>query len=91
MLKRIWRWLKSLLRRWWGTPPQPSNVGNGTPQQRQILTDTEYESFFLELLAGVNDSWSRDNVQGFLESKNILLCCNYLKENQFQNIFFTIA
>ncbi|HAZ46346.1 MAG TPA: hypothetical protein DDW76_12195, partial [Cyanobacteria bacterium UBA11369] len=71
MLKRVWRWLKSLLRRWWGTPPQPSNVGNGTPQQRQILTDTEYESLFLELLAGVNDSWSRDNVQGFLESKNI--------------------
>ncbi|MFB2980264.1 hypothetical protein [Microseira sp. BLCC-F43] len=71
MLKRVWRWLKSLLRRWLGTPTNAPNVGNGTVKQRQILTDIEYESFFLELLAGVNDGWSRGNVQGFLILKNI--------------------
>ncbi|GET40354.1 tetratricopeptide repeat protein [Microseira wollei] len=71
MLKQVWRWLKSLLQRWLGTPPQRSNVGNGTPQQRQILTDTGYESLFLELLEWVNDGWSQGDVRGFLISKNI--------------------
>ncbi|BAY22721.1 protein prenyltransferase, alpha subunit [Calothrix sp. NIES-2100] len=74
MLKRLWRWLKRLIQQLFGrkktvSPPLAE------PKIREIrkqLTDTEYESLFLQLLAGVNDEgWSRGRVKGFLDGNSI--------------------
>ncbi|MGI2902315.1 tetratricopeptide repeat protein [Tolypothrix sp. VBCCA 56010] len=47
-------------------------MGKYTPvEPRKLPTDAEYESLFLELLAGVNDGWSRGRVRGFLDGNKI--------------------
>jgi hypothetical protein len=39
---------------------------------RPLRTDAEYESLFLQLLAGVNDEgWTHGRVRGFLDANNI--------------------
>jgi len=72
MLKRLWRWLKrSLVRLFNRKSPSPP-FGQHTPvEPRKLPTDAEYESLFLELLAGVNDGWSRGRVRGFLDANKI--------------------
>jgi tetratricopeptide (TPR) repeat protein len=72
MLKRLWRWLKrSLVRLFNSKSPSPP-LGEHTPvEARKQRTDAEYESLFLELLAGVNDGWSRGRVRGFLDANKI--------------------
>ncbi len=40
-----------------------------TPKQ---LTDTEYEILFLELLAEVNNGWTKGNAKGFLAAKRVV-------------------
>ncbi|GEM_PF-4311630 len=41
-------------------------------QTQTLQTDAEYESLFLQLLAGVNDEeWSHGRVRGFLDGNNI--------------------
>ncbi|BAY49356.1 protein prenyltransferase, alpha subunit [Scytonema sp. HK-05] len=71
MLKRLWQWLKRLLQRWFATPARKSAGENSVVVPRKLLTDTEYETLFLELLAGVNQAWSRGRVKGFLAAKCI--------------------
>jgi hypothetical protein len=71
MLKRLWQWLKRLLQRWFATPATESREENSVVEPRKLLTDTEYETLFLELLAGVNQAWSRGRVKGFLAAKCI--------------------
>ena len=73
MLGRLWRWLKNSFRRWFGTPEQGKRELNQSEDLIKVpqLPDAEYESVFLELLAGVNQGWSRGRVQGFLDGKNI--------------------
>lgn len=40
---------------------------------RPLRTDAEYESLFLQLLAGVNDEgWTHGRVRGFLDGNNIV-------------------
>jgi CHAT domain-containing protein/Tfp pilus assembly protein PilF len=47
-------------------------LGEHTPvEPRKQPTDAEYESLFLELLAGVNEGWSRGRVRGFLDANKI--------------------
>ncbi|HEY9799622.1 MAG TPA: tetratricopeptide repeat protein [Leptolyngbyaceae cyanobacterium] len=74
MLKRLWQWLKKLLRRLLGSQQIP--VSPPVRETRRVevpqLTDAEYESIFLRLLAGVNDEgWSRGRVKGFLDANCI--------------------
>ncbi|MEH2100577.1 MAG: tetratricopeptide repeat protein, partial [Nostoc sp.] len=71
MLKRLWRWLKKSFQRLFGnkqTPPLREHRKVEPPQQ---LTDAEYESLFLQLLAEVNDGLSIGGVKGFLAAKRI--------------------
>lgn len=56
---------------------QESNNTYPTEKQEQVekqekLTDAEYEKLFLELLAGVNDGWTKRNVNSFLMAKHIV-------------------
>ncbi|MGD1875071.1 MAG: hypothetical protein ACFB02_18705 [Mastigocoleus sp.] len=64
MFHRLWRWF--------GTPERAGRELN-QPENLEVsqLSDAEYESLFLELLAGANEGWSRGWVQGFLDGKNI--------------------
>ncbi|BCL34116.1 tetratricopeptide repeat protein [Nostoc sp. MS1] len=74
MLKRLWQWFKRLLRRLLGSQKLPVSppVRETERVEAPQLTDAEYESIFLQLLAGVNDEgWSRGRVQGFLDAKPI--------------------
>ncbi|MEH2247557.1 hypothetical protein [Nostoc sp.] len=71
MLKRLWRWLKRSFQRLFGkkqTPPLEKQRRVESPKQ---LTDAEYESLFLQLLAEVNDGLSRGGAKGFLAAKRI--------------------
>ncbi|OUL29960.1 hypothetical protein BV378_04915 [Nostoc sp. RF31YmG] len=74
MLKRLWQWLKRLIQQLFGrkqtiSPPLAPQV---TGEIRKQLTDKEYESLFLQLLAGVNEEgWSRGRVKGFLDAHRI--------------------
>ncbi|MDF5720316.1 MAG: hypothetical protein PUP91_07510 [Rhizonema sp. PD37] len=70
MLKRLWQWLKRVLQQWFGNPARESTGGNTVVKSR-VLTDTEYETLFLELLAGVNEGWTKGRVKGFLAAKYI--------------------
>ncbi|MDF5733384.1 MAG: tetratricopeptide repeat protein [Rhizonema sp. PD38] len=70
MLKRLWQWLKRVLQQWFGNPARESTGGNTVVESR-VLTDTEYEALFLELLAGVNEGWTKGRVKGFLAVKYI--------------------
>ncbi|WP_238360993.1 hypothetical protein [Iningainema tapete] len=67
-----------MLKRLFGNSPQrstqarkESGAGQNIVKQEKQPTDAEYESLFLELLAGVNEGWSRGRVRGFLAAKNI--------------------
>ena len=49
------------------SPQQPVKL-----KTQPLRTDAEYESLFLQLLAGVNDeSWTHGRVRGFLDGNNI--------------------
>ena len=74
MLKRLWRWLKSLVKQLLvrKKPISPPLAAQETGEIRKQLTDTEYELLFLQLLAGVNEEgWSRGRVKGFLDGNRI--------------------
>ncbi|MBD2353895.1 CHAT domain-containing protein [Tolypothrix sp. FACHB-123] len=74
MLKRLWRWLKSLFRQIFGRkqPISPPLAAQETGEIRNELTDAEYESLFIQLLAGVHEEgWSRGRVKAFLDGKRI--------------------
>ncbi|MDZ7956912.1 MAG: tetratricopeptide repeat protein [Aulosira sp. DedQUE10] len=74
MLKRLWRWLKRLIQQLFGRKKivSPPLAAQETGEIRKQLTHTEYESLFLQLLAGVNDEgWSRGRVKGFLDGNRI--------------------
>ncbi|MGF1935118.1 MAG: tetratricopeptide repeat protein [Nostoc sp. ChiQUE02] len=71
MLKQLWRWLKRSFQRLFSnkqTPPLEKPRKVEPPKQ---LTDAEYESLFLKLLAEVNDGLSRGGAKGFLAAKRI--------------------
>ncbi len=68
MLDKIWRFLKQLIQRIFGTNPK---IESTPPQPAPTLTDAEYEAKFMELLEGVNQGWGRDDVAGFLLAKRI--------------------
>ncbi|MGL5060415.1 MAG: tetratricopeptide repeat protein [Microcoleus sp.] len=70
MLNKIWQFIKRLIQRLFGRPPQPSPTQENTPI-RPTLTDAEYESKFMEILEGVNAGWSRGDVAGFLIAKRL--------------------
>jgi len=67
MLNKIWQFLKQLIQRLLGTTPPPAPPAPPRP----TLTDAEYESKFMEILAGVNVGWSRGDVAGFLIAKRL--------------------
>ncbi|MBD2336933.1 hypothetical protein H6G64_07985 [Calothrix sp. FACHB-156] len=74
MLKRLWRWLKGLIQQLFGRKQtvSPRLTAQETGEIRKQLTDTEYESLFLQLLAEVNEEgWSRGRVKGFLDGNRI--------------------
>jgi tetratricopeptide (TPR) repeat protein len=68
MLDKIWRFLKQLIQRLFGTNP---NIEPTPPQPGLTLTDAEYEAKLMELLEGVNQGWGRGGVAGFLLAKQI--------------------
>ncbi|RCJ37938.1 prenyltransferase [Nostoc minutum NIES-26] len=70
MLKQLWQWLKRSFQGLFGRKHTPLR------EQRKVeppkpLTDTEYESLFLQLLAEVNDGLTRGGAKGFLAAKRI--------------------
>jgi len=71
MIKWLRKWFKKILRRLFAkkrVAPKP----NILVKKPQSLTDAEYESLFLQLLAGINDEgWSRGQIQGFLAGNNV--------------------
>ncbi len=68
MLDKIWRFLKQLIRRLFGTNPK---IQLTPPQPAPTLTDAEYESKLMELLEGVNQGWGKGGVAEFLSVKQI--------------------
>ncbi len=68
MLDKIWRFLKQLIQRLFGTNPK---IEPTHPQPAPTLTDAEYEAKLMELLEGVNQGWGRGDVAGFLIAKRI--------------------
>jgi CHAT domain-containing protein/tetratricopeptide (TPR) repeat protein len=73
MLRKLWRWLKSLLMRFGGKkrPVPPISKEQSPVKQTQQLSDAEYESKFLQLLSGVDSGWSRERIKGFLDGNNL--------------------
>ncbi|BAY12081.1 CHAT domain-containing protein [Calothrix sp. NIES-2098] len=74
MFRRLWRWFKRLIQQLLGRkkPISPSLAAQETREIRRQWTDAEYKSFFLQLLAGVNEKgWSRGRVKGFLDANRI--------------------
>ncbi len=69
MLQRFWRWIKRFFQRLWGTPPQTSTPAETV--SKPVLTDTEYENIFLQLLERVDEGASRGQIKGFLIGRNI--------------------
>jgi CHAT domain-containing protein/tetratricopeptide (TPR) repeat protein len=73
MIQQLRQWVKKFKKLWQRLFGE--KVGKPTDikvKPRVSLTDAEYESLFLQLLAGVNDQgWSRGQVQDFLARKNI--------------------
>jgi len=68
MLDKIWRFLKQLIQRLFGTNRK---IEPTTPQSGPTLTDAEYEAKLMELLEGVNQGWGKGGVAGFLIAKQI--------------------
>ncbi len=68
MLDKIWRFLKQLIQRLFGTNPK---IEPTPPQPAPTLTDAEYEAMLMELLEGVNQGWGRGDVAEFLIAKQI--------------------
>ncbi len=70
MIQRLWQWFKNFWQRLFSrNPPKPDIK----VKPRELLTDAEYESLFLQLLDGVNDeNWSRGQVKAFLDWNNIV-------------------
>ena len=68
MLDKIWRFLKQLIQRLFGTYPK---IKPTSPQPRQTLTDADYEAKLMELLEGVNQGWGKVDVAEFLLAKRI--------------------
>jgi CHAT domain-containing protein/Flp pilus assembly protein TadD len=68
MLDKIWRFLKQLIQRLFGTNPK---IESTPPQPAPTLTDAEYEAKLMELLEGVNQGWGRGDVAEFLIAKRI--------------------
>ena len=54
MLDKIWRFLKQLIQRLFGTNP---TIEPTPPPPAPTLTDAEYEAKLMELLEGVNQGW----------------------------------
>ncbi len=70
MIKRLWRWFKNFWQRLFGRNPPKPDI---SVKPRELLTDAECESLFLQLLDGVNDEgWSRGSVKAFLDWRNIV-------------------
>ncbi|MBD2593493.1 tetratricopeptide repeat protein [Nostoc spongiaeforme FACHB-130] len=70
MLKQLWQWLKRSFGRLFGRKHSPVREQKKVePPQR--LTDAEYESLFLQLLAKVNDGLTTGGAKGFLAAKRI--------------------
>ncbi len=67
MLRQLWHWLRRLFQRILGRKKITPPVKIETPQP-----EIDYESLFLELLAGVADGWSRADVKGFLTGKGVI-------------------
>lgn len=74
MIKRLWRWFKNFWQRLLGKKQViPLQKPDRKVKPRELPTDAEYESLFLQLLDGVNDEgWSRGSVKAFLDSRNIV-------------------
>ncbi len=68
MLDKIWRFLKQLIQRLFGTNRK---IEPTTPQPAPTWTDAEYEAKLMELLEGVNQGWGRGDVTEFLIAKRI--------------------
>lgn len=70
MIKRLWQWFKNFWQRLLArNAPKPDIK----VKPRELLTDAEYESLFLQLLDKVNhESWSRGQVKAFLDGNNIV-------------------
>ena len=68
MLNKIWRFLKQLIQRLFGTNPK---IEPTPPQPAPTLTDAEYEAKLMELLERVNQGWGKGGVAGFLMAKRI--------------------
>ncbi|BAZ21135.1 protein prenyltransferase, alpha subunit [Kalymmatonema gypsitolerans NIES-4073] len=71
MLRQFWQWLKRFFQRLFGSKQSPQSGRHRRVEPRKQPTDAEYEALFLELLAGVNEGWSRGRVKGFLDAKKI--------------------
>ncbi|WP_414586481.1 CHAT domain-containing protein [Scytonema sp. PCC 10023] len=72
MLRRLWQWLKRFFQGLFGNKhPSPQPGGQRKVEPPKQPTDAEYEALFLELLAGVNEGWSRGRVKGFLDANKI--------------------
>ncbi|AFY31115.1 CHAT domain-containing protein [Calothrix sp. PCC 7507] len=73
MLKRLWQWLKRFIQRLFRSKRtvSPPLREQKTVEIIKQLTDIEYESLFLQLLAEVNDGLGRGGVKGFLAAKRI--------------------
>ncbi len=69
MLNKIWQLIKQLIQRLFNT--QPTNPPAPQKPLPPTLTDAEYEAKFMELLAGVNQGWSRGDIAGFLIAKRL--------------------
>ncbi|XWK88263.1 MAG: CHAT domain-containing tetratricopeptide repeat protein [Phormidium sp.] len=66
MFGKIWRWLKNLWQQLFTKPPLPS-----PPKKRQLRSDAEQESLFLQLLDMAAKGESRENIKRFLFGKLI--------------------
>ncbi|MEH2320057.1 CHAT domain-containing protein [Nostoc sp.] len=71
MLKRLWRWLKRSFQRLFGKKQTPPLEKQRRVEPQKQLTDAEYESLFLQLLAEVNDGLSRGGAKGLLAANRI--------------------
>ncbi|MEA5574241.1 tetratricopeptide repeat protein [Calothrix sp. UHCC 0171] len=72
MFRRFIKWLKSFFRNLFRMQHGKNYRYKDNLKPRAKLTDTEYESLFIQLLNGVNDGWSLPQVRDFLDRSNII-------------------